>query len=267
MRLSLDRPARRRSNRMTSSPIFRRIAALQDDLPWGAFLDAGTGRHSLQWVSALDTKSWTAVTGASGMAGQVQRAVGPRMRAQDRIVQGNWEDPDLLAGETYDTVLADYLLGALDGFSPYQQYRLFHRLRPLVGRRLYVVGLEPYVPYVPQDAAGQIVCEIGRVRDACLLLAGERPYREYPLEWVLEQLGQAGMRILDVHRFPIRYGKRFIDSQIDMCQMRLPRFAEGAVASAMQVQLNTLRERALALDTNLDGLRHGFDYLVAAQPD
>jgi len=27
-----------------------------------------------------------------------------------------------------------------------------------------------------------------RLRDACLLLAGERPYREYPADWVLRAL-------------------------------------------------------------------------------
>nr|MBF0684434.1 class I SAM-dependent methyltransferase [Pseudomonas sp.] len=181
---------------MTTSPIFRRIAALQDDQPWGSFLDAGTGLHSLQWVTSLPTTCWTAVTGASSMATQVRRAVRSRMRPEDRIIQGNWNDPALLAGETYDTVLADYLLGALDGFAPYGQYELFHRLRPLVGKRLYVVGLQPYVPYFPQDPAGKIVCELGRVRDACLLLADERPYREYPMEWVLKQIRQAGMRIV-----------------------------------------------------------------------
>ncbi len=252
---------------MTSSPIFRRITSLQGELPWGDFLDAGTGRHSLQWVSTLDTARWTAVTGAQVMARQVQRAVGARMRAQDRIVQGNWSDSALLAGEQYDTVLADYLLGALDGFAPYGQYQLFRRLRPLVGRRLYVVGLEPYVPYFAQDPAGQIICELGRVRDACLLLANERPYREYPLDWALAHIEQSGLRILDVQRFPIRYGKRFIDSQVDMCRTRLARFADAAVAGAMRQQLETLRERALALDAELDGLRHGFDYLIAAEAD
>lgn len=253
-------------HRMSNSPIFRRIAQLQGERPWGAFLDAGTGRHSLQWVSALPTQRWVAVTGAPSMARDVRRASGVRVREQDRIVVGNWSDPDLLADETYDTVLADYLLGALDGFSPYAQYTLFSRLRPLVGGRLYVVGLEPYVPYFPQDPAGRIVCEIGRVRDACLLLADERPYREYPLQWTLAHLEQAGMQVMDVHRFPIRYGKRFVESQMDMCRQRLARFPDEALAAAMGAHLKALHERAMKRCESLGGLRHGFDYLIAAEP-
>lgn len=251
---------------MTSSPIFRRIATLQENQPWGSFLDAGTGLHSLQWVASLQTERWTAVTGADSMAAQVRRAVRSRMRPQDSIVLGNWSDPALLAGETYDVVLADYLLGALDGFAPYGQYELFQRLRPLVGKRLYVVGLEPYVPYFPQDPAGQVICELGRVRDACLLLAEERPYREYPMEWTLKQIRQAGLRVIDSTQFPIRYGRRYIDSQIRMCETRLARFRDPGVAAAMKAHLAGLEERACRLHDELGGLRHGFDYLVAAEP-
>lgn len=251
---------------MTTSPIFRRIAALQEDRPWGSFLDAGTGLHSLQWVASLPTERWTAVTGAGSMETQVRRALRSRMRTQDRIVRGNWSDPALLAGETYDTVLADYLLGALDGFAPYGQYELFQRLRPLVGNRLYVVGLEPYVPYFPEDPAGRMICELGRVRDACLLLANERPYREYPMEWTLKQIRQAGLRIIDSTQFPIRYGRRYIDSQIRMCETRLARFSDQGVAAAMKAHLASLEERACRLHDELGGLRHGFDYLIAAEP-
>ncbi len=251
---------------MSDSPIFRRIADWQGTRPWGRVLDAGTGSHSLRWVASLPTEAWTAVTGAQGMAQQVTQAVGAQRRAQDRIVLGDWADPALLAGERHDTVLADYLLGAIDGFAPYFQPHLFARLRPLVAGTLYVVGLQPYVPYFPQDPAGQMVTEIGRTRDACLLLAGERPYREYPLDWVVQHLEQSGFRVTHTHQLPIRFGKRFIDSQLAMCEARLPRFADAALADGMRAHLDALRQRALALDAELGGLRHGFDYMVAATP-
>ncbi|GAA5236856.1 class I SAM-dependent methyltransferase [Verticiella sediminum] len=251
---------------MSSSPIFRRIAALQRGLPWGRVLDAGTGVHSLRWVSGLQTEAWTAVTASEGMARQVRTAVRRAMRTQDRIVEGDWTDPGLLAGETFDTVLADYLLGAVDGFAPYFQSRLFERLRPLVGRRLYVVGLQPYVPGFPQDEAGRMVVEMGRARDACLLLAGERTYREYPLDWVLRALAQAGFRVIGHDRFPIRYGRTYIDAQIDMCEARLPRLVDAGLAASMQAYLHALRERAHALHDRLGGLAHGFDYVAAAEP-
>jgi hypothetical protein len=38
------------------------IEQMQGDLPWGRVLDAGTGAHSLTWISSLQTDSWTAVT-------------------------------------------------------------------------------------------------------------------------------------------------------------------------------------------------------------
>ena len=57
----------------------------------------------------------------------------------------------------FDTVLADYLLGAVEGFAPYWQGQLFGRLRPLVAKRLYVIGLQPYIHGRPDTAAGRIV--------------------------------------------------------------------------------------------------------------
>lgn len=242
------------------------VAGMQEDLPWGSFLDAGTGRASMAWLLSRQTTDWTAITGSQSMADQVQREIGDRMRPRDRLVVGNWTDPDLLAGERYDTVLADYLVGAMDGFAPYWQDRLFGRLRALTGRRLYVIGLEPYVPYTPSEPAGQLVCEIGRLRDACLLLAGERPYREYPMDWVLRHLRIAGFRPLDAQRFGIRYGERFIHGQLDMCVQRLARLKDRHVAMAMSEHVAALRDRALAFCQAEGGLRHGFDYVIAAQP-
>src|SRR5690606_8319512 len=100
------------------------------------------------------TERWTAVTASPRMMDSMRREVGERLRPQDRLLVGNWMDPQLLAGEVYDTVLADYLLGAVEGFAPYWQDRLFARLRPLVGGRLHLVGLEPYVCHFPTDPDG-----------------------------------------------------------------------------------------------------------------
>lgn len=247
--------------------LYAEVARLQNGLPWGRFLDAGTGRASISWLLSQDTEAWTAVTGAPAMLANVQAATEGRLRAQDRLLLGNWMDADLLRGERYDTVLADYLLGAIEGFAPYWQDRLFERLRPLVKGRLYVIGLEPYVTTFPDDPAGAAVTEIGRLRDACLLLAGESPYREYPLEWVLRQLRTAGFRALDVQRYPIRYGARFIDSQLDMCAQRLGRIQDRQLALSLMEHVQTLRAQAHALCRQEQGLRHGHDYLILAEPD
>jgi hypothetical protein len=257
----VSRPAPRKP-----TALFRRIEELQGDAPWGSFLDAGTGTNSIGWVASLATERWTAVSGAEAHAVQVRDAVEPVRRRQDRIVVGNWADPALLADERYDTVLADYLLGAIEGFAPYFQPRLFARLRPLVGRRLYVVGLEPYVTVEPADPAGRLVWEIGRWRDACLLHAGERPYREYPAEWAVERLEAAGFRLVAARRYAIRYKQRFVNSQIDMCAPRLAALPDRALAEALAARDEALRRAALERIAGEGSLRHGHDYLLAAEP-
>lgn len=246
--------------------LYDTITALQGPQPWGAVLDAGTGPGSMRWLLARPTERWTAITASPAMAEKVGHLAGGQQRDSDRIVVGNWMDDRLLEGETYDTVLADYLIGAVDGFAPYWQDRLFDRLRPLVGRRLYVVGLEPYVPFIPEDEAGRMVCDIGRLRDACLLLSGDRPYREYPMDWVMRQLKRVGLRIVDVHRIGIRYGERFINSQLDMCAQALEHLPDRALAIALHERVATLRAEALSLSERLGGLRHGHDYIVVAEP-
>lgn len=246
--------------------LFQEIEALQDGESWGKFLDAGTGTHSIGWIGSLVTECWTAVSGAEAHAAQVIDAIAAKRRAADRVVVGNWADPALLAGERYDTVLADYLLGAIDGFAPYFQHRLFARLRPLVGRRLYVVGLEPYVAGEPDSEAWRLLWEIGRFRDACLLLAGEQPYREYPAQWTVDHLEASGYRVIAAKKFANRYKERFVDSQIDMCAPRLAKIADRGLANALGARGEALRAEALAHVAREDGLRHGFDYVLAAEP-
>lgn len=249
-----------------SLSLYDRITELHSGQPWGSVLDAGTGRASMRWLLSLQSERWTAVTGSPRMAEKTREVIGAQMRPQDRLIVGNWMDPDLLVGETYDIVLADYLLGAVEGFAPYWQDRLFSRLRPLVGKRMYLVGLEPYVPYLPADPAGKIVNEIGRLRDACLLLGGDRPYREYPMDWVLRQLQLAGFKCVDVHRIGIRYGERFINSQLDLAAASLGRLRDRALAVSLQQHIADLRARALAMIGAEGGLRHGHDYIIVAEP-
>lgn len=249
----------------TPSSLFRHIEALQGEAPWGSFLDAGTGMNSLRWLSSLQTERWTAVTGAKGLAVEVRDALAQARRPQDRIVLGNWADAALLVGECYDTVLADYLIGAVEGFAPYFQHHLFLRLRPLVGQRLYVVGLEPYVNRDADTPAGRLVWEIGRVRDACPLLAGDMPYREYPAQWVVEHLEASGYRIVAAKRFPIRYKARFVNGQIDMCAPRQARLADRSLASALAAKGDELRARALDHIAREGYLRLGDDYVLAAE--
>lgn len=49
--------------------------------------------------------------------------IGFKVKAPDEIVVGNWRDEKFLEGRVFDTVLMDYLVGAIDGFAPYYQVR------------------------------------------------------------------------------------------------------------------------------------------------
>jgi len=243
------------------------LAAWQGELPWGRVLDAGSGAASLSWVLRQDTSAWTAVTAAQGMYATLQQLAEGRMREKDKLVLGNWMDDALLQGERYDTVLVDYLIGAIEGFAPYWQNYVFARLKPLVAQRLYVIGLEPYVPYWPKadNAAGRLVCEIGRLRDSCLLLSGGRPYREYPAQWVVHQLQQAGFGILDARYFPVQYGERFVNNQLNMCERHIDKLQNSTLAHALRDHAQQLRQRALAFIAEHGALAHGSDYVIAAQ--
>lgn len=252
--------------KQTVSSLFRYVETMQGDAPWGSMLDAGTGVSSMNWITSLTTEKWTAVSGSEAHAIQVRDSVEALRRPQDRIIVGNWADPELLRDERYDIVLADYLLGAVEGFAPYFQPWLFGRLRPLVGRRLYVVGLEPYVTGRPESEDGRIIQDIGRFRDACLLLAGETPYREYPAQWAVDHLEASGFRVLSAKHFPIRYKQRFVNSQIDMCAPRIDRMRDRVLADALRAQGEALRARALNHISRHGGISHGADYVLVAEP-
>lgn len=231
--------------------------------PWGAVLDAGTGVHSAGWLAGQPTESLTLVTAARAHADQVRRSV--PLRPGDRLLLGDWADPAFLADEAFDTVLADYLVGAVEAFAPYFQQGLFDRLAQLARGRLYLIGVDPYVVVEPETASGRLVWEIGRFRDACLLLAGDHPYREYPAEWVLAQLDRVGFAVIEARRFPIRYKAAFIDSQIDMALMRLPALSDQPLREALRVRGEALRRAGHAAVAAEDGIRHGSDYVIVAE--
>lgn len=248
--------------------LFSTLERFHDHRPWGAVLDAGTGWHSLQWLRGLDTTRFTAVTGAKSRERDLVKRLGPGgLRASDRIVTGNWTDPTLLFDETYDVVLADYLLGAIDGFAPYFQDRLFSRLHRHVAPghgRLYVVGLAPY-PDHPSSPGGRLVLELARLRDACILLAGHRCYREYPLDWVQRALEGAGFVVEDSLAIPIVYRRRFVDGQLDVCLRKLPFITDLDLRGSLRAHIEDLRERCHHHLLRVGGIRFGSDYVIAAR--
>lgn len=245
--------------------LFSTITRMHGDRPWGRVLDAGTGDHSLSFLLEKAPAQVDAITGDPARALSMRARFFGQLRPADRILAGNWTDPLLLHGEVYDVVLADYLLGAVDGFAPYFQDRLFSRLRPHVGGQLYVVGLAPY-PDPADSPGGQLILEIARLRDAAILLAGHRCYREYPLDWCLRHLEAAGFTVEDALPMPIVYRERFLNGQLDVVLSKLPLLADRALAAALEAHVADLRARALALCARTGGIAFGEDYIIAARP-
>jgi hypothetical protein len=249
------------------SALYRYIESLQGDGPWGSVLDAGTGVNSIRWLSELSTERWTAVTGSRGEARLVHEALGTSLRPEDRVALGNWADKKFLKGEVYDTVFADYLLGAVEGFSPYFQPYLFYRLRLLTGKVLYVTGLEPYVPMVePETRAGRLIWELGRFRDACVLIKGGMPYREYPLPWVVDQLRLSGFSVRTTKHFNIRYKELFVNAQINIAVNGLEKLTDQALAQALNCRADGLRTQALEIISEEGALDTCRSYVIKAEP-
>lgn len=246
--------------------LFDVIERIQGDLPWGSMLDAGTGAQSASWIAGLKTSRWTAVSADAEHLAETRDTVGSRLRTVDRLIVGNWNDPQFLSNDVFDTVLAEYLLGAIEGHAPYFQYQLFTRLRPHIGRTLYVIGVDPYLTGRCESTAGEVVQSVGRFRDACALLAGVNRYREYPAEWVMDRLQETGLKILFWRRFPSVYDLGWIERQLSDCSALIARMAGSKLAGALSDQAAILREQA-AVAVQRDGnLSHGHHYVIAAEP-
>ena len=247
--------------------LLRYIQELQGDRPWGSFLDAGTGVQSLRWVADLNTERWTAVSASPSFTQTVRNSIHQVQRPEDNIILGNWIDPELLKGETFDTVMADYLLGAVEAFAPYYQPYLFRRLRPLTRKTLYVKGLEPYVPTMrPEAPDARILWEIGRFRDACVLHGNGMPYREYPSGWAMDNLHMTGFKVTAVKHFDIRYKTLFVNAQINVCAPILEKLADRSLAAALTARGEAIRAEALAHIETEGALRAGRNYVIAAEP-
>mmetsp|Transcript_14146 Transcript_14146/g.32535 ORF Transcript_14146/g.32535 Transcript_14146/m.32535 type:complete len:437 (+) Transcript_14146:134-1444(+) len=180
------------------------------------------------------------------------------------ILVGNWQDPGFLEGRKYDTILADYLLGAVDGFAPYFQDKMFGRLSQHLkpGGRLYISGLNP----IPEelDGPGDVFCRITKVRDACIKLAGDRTYREYPLEWVIRQLERAGLLIVDIRKYPIKHEAQHMIMQINVARSKLSRFPSRDLAATMAELLDSYEDEVWEV-TDDGPLTISFNYVIAAE--
>ncbi|DAZ96435.1 TPA: hypothetical protein N0F65_006481 [Lagenidium giganteum] len=239
----------------------------QQPQPWGRVLDAGTGHHSLAWLRALVATnahmgSVVAVTGEPHLATALAQDDGVHVCA------GNWVDDQFLHDEApFDVIIADYLIGAIDGFAPYFQDQVINRLMRHLARggRIYVIGLEPLCSLPADGDVGAFwVQEMARIRDACILLAGKRCYREFPMTWTERQLRKAGLTIRSSVRMTNVYTMASIGRQLQVARNQLVAFRDEALAQSMQQAIERMYtdvNKALGASGKI---KFGFDYILMA---
>lgn len=255
--------------------LFDTVTRWSGNRPWGKFLDAGTGAHSLRWLSTkVETDKWDAITADDQMRRNLMSDSQIKLRSgKDRLLVGNWMDKEFCSNldSDYDTILADYLIGAVDGFSPYTQDlildKLAKHLRPGSGR-MYVIGLNP----IPDRATGpaDIVCEVRRARDACILMANHRPYREYPLDWMVRHLESSGFKVMHTKKCTILHSEDSIMRQLRVGTSKLELMPEAA-REGMTEYLADLARRVkdAVAETDSGRIPLSFDYIIecAVNPD
>jgi hypothetical protein len=174
----------------TTDSLFEHCEELQGDKPWGTILDSGTGSHSLRWLNSLanndevECDGWVAITADEDMRRRTQEEVDSWGAGAGKVIIGNWAggydcndesvEPESNCNTPPKPTPVPTLDLAMDGFSPFFQDLIFPRLRNhlLPGGRVYVIGLQP-IPDTVNGAAGEIFCKVTKIRDACILLAGE----------------------------------------------------------------------------------------------
>jgi len=131
------------------------------------------------------------------------------------------------------------------------------------GGKLYIVGLEPIPDHV--DGDGNIICKVRQIRDACILLAGHRCYREYPAEWIQRQITNIPeLTLLNTTTFPILYSHKTIVNQINVARSKLEYFLSPQLAEEMKSVLDDLEGQSLEATSNGKRLKLGHDYAVTA---
>ena len=265
----------------TQDPLFRRIEDVHHSLnkPYGRILDAGTGGHSLKWLATLPDEAVDCITAvtADATSGEGKGASDKQSLLNtgrgDALVEGSWCSGHAPAGAAFDTVLCDYLIGSMDGFTPFMQDTILSELkaRCAPGALLHVVGLTPIyaqlgaAQYKNLKEAERIVVDTARLRDACILLAAHRPYREFPATWIIRQLEKSGFEVITPWKsYGVIWKHATIKRQLDVARRKLPHFADQSVAAAMRGQIDALDASAKKL-LGATGVTYGADYVISAR--
>lgn len=151
-------------------------------------------------------------------------------------------------------------------YSPYTQDLVLEKLKAhLTDRgRLYIIGMNPIADVSTYPA--NIVSEVRRARDAAILLAGHRPYREYPVEWMQRHLERLGFRVVESQKFTIMHTESSILRQLRVGQSKLT-FIDSSLRGGMETYLQQLGSRVKSVLASADDQRIplSFDYVICAE--
>lgn len=167
---------------------------------------------------------------------------------------------------------SNMMIGAMDAFSPYLQDCIFDRLVKHLnpGGRIFLIGTEPLPDRDEKDDEKNLVCRVLKMRDACILLAGDRCYREYPLSWTLRQMNRCGLTVTQNSNqyFHLLHRKEDIHDQIGVGRSMLKKIMDRSLASSMEDALDSLEleaRRMFIKKADHEPVHLGFDYLVVAE--
>ncbi|MFN8613870.1 MAG: class I SAM-dependent methyltransferase [Vulcanimicrobiota bacterium] len=224
--------------------------------PWGDVLDAGTGNSSWDWLLKQNCRSRTGITAEEPRAESLRKRSG--MGPDDRVLVGLWQDPGLLAGQQFDVILADYLLGACDRYAPHFQEQLLERLVGCCRGWIFLIGLEP-IP-APANPGQQILFEVAQLRDAVQLLLGYRPHREIPQAWVERQLARLGAQLVWSERYHNLYDENWVEREVASLELNLQLLEDGGLAQVLRRRCHGLRRKAA--EHLRKAVSYSFDYLL-----
>ena len=202
------------------------------DLKNKAVLDAGTGDWSARFLAEKNPKKIVCVSGPGDTRKkeEAERALQSTSYENYQLLNGNLADEKLFAANSFDLILADYLMEEIDTFAPLGICDVlgnFHRYLRL-GGEVIIVNPEANIPFRPDFELNSALGIEGDAQlekrdhrdliDAVYLLLSTAltlkfmfplAFNRYPSQWIGTWLINAGFKKLK------RY---FFDTQVHLSQ-------------------------------------------------
>jgi hypothetical protein len=268
---------------------------------WGHTLDAGSGANSMSWLCGQPTESVVAVTAAKSMRRKMKSKLkypckpvellaeaaksGQRPAGRPNVLLvGNWFGADdsgkppltehpVYTAQKFDTVLAEYLLGALEHFAAFNEQKLMDVLAASVveGGLLLFCGRVPFdypgpAGYKNYSKAEQIVLDTERIRDASMLLSHQREYREFPPWWVVAAIEERGLEVVKQKEFRNVANLEYVTQQLQWAAREAKTVPSPALAADLIKHIDAVQAEADADEIlKREGAAFGGSYCLVAR--